>query len=619
MNLFKWCKPPIKDLENGRDAEPKVSNAKKTIRLMIPYLWPSDNWGVRMRVIFCAITIILSKILIVMIPMQYKAIVDLLNESIAPFNHLLYYAILKFTAKIMDDIRNTVFLKVSQQATENISTKTYAHLHDLGLNYHLNRNTGAILRTIDRGTGSVQTLCRVLLFNIGPTILELFMVCVILFKAYHVGFSLVTFFTITIYVVFTLVVTEWRKKFRRQMNEKDNNTNDKAVDSLINFETIKYFTAEDHVIKRYTDSLREYFKIQMTTRYSLTLLNVGQNFIICLGLYIIMYLGLLGWKNDDLKVGDIVAINLYLLQLYVPLNWLGSSYTVIIQSLINMEKMFEILEEPLDIVDDEFAQPMELDGGEIEFENVSFSYSPDSNPILNNISFVVEKGTMTAIVGSTGAGKSTIFRLLCRFYNLGAGTIYIDGQDISTVNQKSLRRHIGVVPQDTVLFNDTVRYNVAFGCISDREATFEEIENATKGAVVHEFIENSGLGYDTIVGERGLRLSGGEKQRIAIARTILKDPPILILDEATSALDTQTEREIQESLMAVSKGRTTLVIAHRLSTVMDADQILVLNEGKITERGNHMELLELGGDYYNMWQNQKKATSEEEPELIPLI
>ena len=481
--------------------------------------------------------------------------------------------------------------------------ETFQHLHALSLRFHMNRQTGGLSRAIDRGVKGIEFLLNFTLFNILPTLLEIFMVCGLLWAFFDFWFALVTFVTIGSYVAFTLYVTEWRLKYRRQMNDKDNEANTKAIDSLLNFETVKYFGNEDHEARRFDQAMRGYESAAITSTLSLSAVNVGQGGIIAAGLVVLMLMSGHGVVSGTMTLGDFVMVNTYLIQLYLPLNFLGFVYRQIRQSLTDMEDMFELLQVSQDVSDKPGAGDIALNGAELRFDGISFGYD-DRRPILHDVSFTVPQGQSLAIVGPSGAGKSTISRLLFRFYDADQGKITIDGQNISEVTQKSLRSSIGIVPQDTVLFNDTILYNIAYGRPG---ASREEIEHAAKLASIHEFITALPDGYETVVGERGLKLSGGEKQRVAIARTILKQPAILLFDEATSALDTATEREIQSSLREVSRGRTTLMIAHRLSTVVDADQVMVLSGGRVVETGRHPELIEQGGLYAEMWSRQQEA------------
>jgi len=477
----------------------------------------------------------------------------------------------------------------------------FNHLHALSLRFHLNRQTGGILRAIERGTSSASYLLSMLLFNILPIFIEVGLTCIVLISVYDVLFTIITLVTVIVYVVYTILVTEWRNKYRRLMNEKDNESTNKAVDSLINFETVKYFCNEDHEAQRYEHALNEKVDAAVKSTNSLSLLNSGQALIIALGTFFVMILASKRVATGGMTVGDFVMVNAYMLQLYTPLNFLGTSYRMIKQSMVDLENLFTLLDEPIEVSDADGARRLHILDAEVKFKNVTFSYKNDS-PIINNVSFTIRSGQTVAVVGPTGSGKSTLARLLFRFYDLDSGTITIDGQDITQVTQQSLRKAIGVVPQDTVLFNETIRYNIMYG---RPDATDEEVQRAARLAQIHDFIMGLPDGYLTKVGERGLRLSGGEKQRVSIARALLKNPAVLIFDEATSALDTHTEKEIQTALKEASKGRTTLVIAHRLSTIVDADLILVLQRGVVVEQGTHEELLHMEGEYAEMWHRQE--------------
>jgi len=579
-------------------------NDIQTLGKLGPYLWPAGQWGLKTRVVIALIFLTLAKALTVTIPIAYKYAVDDLGKSVFPWHWILVYGALRLGSRASSDLRDAVFVRVTQAALRNSALDTFNHLHSLSLRFHLHRKTGGVLKALERGTSGISMLLSFVLFNILPTLLELLMTCTILLFSFEVWFSLLTLVTILGYVSYTLGVTEWRTKFRRIMNEKDNDANNKAVDSLLNFETVKYFCNEEHEAQRYDGALQGRMGAAVTSQESLAVLNIGQAAIIGIGSVSVMLLAGKRVIDGHMTVGDFVMVNTYILQLYLPLNFLGTSYRLIKQSLVDLENMFALFDQKQEVQDTDGAPPLNVQEGRVQFEHVAFAY--DSVPVLHDVTFTIEPGCTTAVVGSTGAGKSTLSRLLFRFYDIQSGRVTIDGQDISTVTQKSLRRAIGVVPQDTVLFNDTIEYNVLYGRPS---ASLNEVYEACKLAKIHRFIMGLPEGYQTKVGERGLRLSGGEKQRISIARAILKDPRIMIFDEATSALDTGTEKEIQASLREVSKGRTTLVVAHRLSTIVDADEILVLKHGEIVERGTHDELLDLEGEYALMWQKQSEAES----------
>ncbi|WP_430437908.1 ABCB family ABC transporter ATP-binding protein/permease [Oceanibaculum nanhaiense] len=580
----------------------------KAIRALAPYLWPKDEPGMRGRVIVAIIFLVIAKIATVYIPYVYKLAVDeLTNPELAaivvPVGLLVLYGVVRVASSGFNELRDFVFARVAQRAIRNVALKTFQHLHDLALRFHLDRQTGGLSRVIERGTKGIEFLLNFMLFNIVPTILEILLVCGILWVLYDFWFSLVTFATIAGYIAFTLSITEWRIKFRRAMNETDQEANTKAIDSLLNYETVKYFGNEAHEARRFDDALRRYEYAAVKSRTTLSLLNVGQGAIIAIGLVAVMVMAGHGVKNGSMTVGDFVLVNGYLIQLYMPLNFLGFVYREMKQSLIDMEAMFRLLGVEREVEDRPESVDLVTANATVEFRDVSFGYRPD-RPILKDVGFKVPAGKTVAIVGPSGAGKSTISRLLFRFYDVDGGSIRIDGQDIRELTQASLRAAIGIVPQDTVLFNDTIYYNIAYGRPA---ATPAEVEEAARLAQVHDFVLTLPDGYSTRVGERGLKLSGGEKQRVAIARTILKRPAILLFDEATSALDTHTEREIQGALREVSKGRTTLVIAHRLSTVVDADEIIVLQAGKIVERGAHRDLIDRDGIYAAMWRRQQEG------------
>ncbi|MCF8470654.1 MAG: ABC transporter ATP-binding protein/permease [Parvibaculum sp.] len=582
----------------------------RTLASMLPRLWPAGRRDLHVRVVAALVALVAAKAVTVFVPFLYKDAVDRLSpETVAeavvlvPVMLIVAYGVGRMMMVALAQLRDAVFAKVGQNAVRELAIETFRHLHALSLRFHLERRTGGLSRVIERGTKGIDFLLRFSLFNIVPTIIELGLVCVILAYAFDIRYALVTGATVIFYIAFTFVVTEWRTRFRREMNDLDTEANTKAVDSLLNYETVKYFGNEEHETRRFNHSMSGYEHAAVKTATSLSLLNTGQTLIFSGGLTILMLMAAQGIAAGVLTVGSFVMINTYLIQLYMPLNMLGTVYREIRQALIDMETMFELLQVPAEISDAPDAHALKVDGGELVFENVSFFYDPDRR-ILDDVSFRVPAGRTLAIVGPSGAGKSTIARILFRFYDISDGAVRIDGQDIREVSQHTLRAAIGMVPQDTVLFNDTIRYNIRYG---RPDATEDEVKEAARLAHIAGFIERLPSGYDTRVGERGLKLSGGEKQRVAIARTILKNPPILLLDEATSALDTHTEKEIQSALKGISRDRTTLIIAHRLSTVVDADEILVLDHGRVLERGRHDELLARSGAYAAMWNRQREA------------
>ena len=586
-------------------------NDWKTIGTLLPYLWPRDSLELRARVVLALVLLATAKGINVVVPVFYKLAVDAITTPAGatsaiiavPIMLLVAYGVARILAQAFGELRDAVFAKVAQRAIRQAGLNTFRHLHALSLRFHMDRKTGGVSRAIERGIHGIEFLLSFMLFNVLPTILEILLVCGILWTLYDFWYALVTFVTIGGYIAWTLIITEWRIKYRRMMNETDEQANTKAIDSLLNYETVKYFNNEEHEARRFDVALKAYEYAAVKSKVTLSMLNVGQGVIIACGLMLVMVMAGYGVKAGTMTVGDFVLVNSYLIQLFMPLNFLGFVYREIRRSLTDMQTMFGLIEEPTEVADRAHAPELSVDGGEISFEDVSFSYDP-RRPVLEGVSFRVPAGRKLAIVGPSGAGKSTISRLLFRFYDATGGAIRIDGQDIRDVTQESLRAAIGVVPQDTVLFNDTVFYNVAYG---NPRATPAEVEEAARLARIHDFVMAQPDGYQTHVGERGLKLSGGEKQRVAIARTLLKDPKIMLFDEATSALDTHTEREIQASLAEVSAHRTTLMIAHRLSTVVDADEILVLEDGRVVERGTHAGLLDDGGKYAAMWQRQQEA------------
>ena len=579
----------------------------RTLRKVVPYLWPADQKSVKYRVVLAMVVLILAKLIAVYTPVLYKGAVDALaGEGVPPLalgavGLTVAYGVARVLTNGFQQLRDAVFAPVTQRALRGLALETFQHIHRLSMRYHITRKTGGLSRIIERGVKGVEFLLRFLLFSIGPLVLELVLVAIILTVLFDARYLLAVGVTIALYVWFTLAITEWRVKLRREMNKQDTDANQKAIDSLLNFETVKYFGAEEREAARYDGAMRAYAQAALKTAYSLAFLNFGQSVIITGGLITVMVMAAIGVQDGSLSVGDFVMVNAYMVQITVPLNFLGSVYREIRQSLVDMGEMFDLLEQPPDVTDRPNAAELKVSKGHIRLEDLHFGYDPERE-ILKGITMEAKPGETVAIVGSTGSGKSTIGRLLFRFYDVTGGALTIDGQDVRNVSQKSLHAAIGVVPQDTVLFNDTIRYNIAYGRDG---ATQQEIEDAARAAQIHDFIAGLPQGYDTQVGERGLKLSGGEKQRVGIARTLLKDPPILLLDEATSALDTDTEREIKEALARAGQGRTVITIAHRLSTVAEADQIVVLEQGEIAEAGSHEDLLARGGRYAHLWQRQQ--------------
>jgi ABC-type transport system involved in Fe-S cluster assembly fused permease/ATPase subunit len=582
----------------------------KTFKLLLPYLWPKKRKDLRARVSFAVVALVLAKIASVSTPLVLGGAVNSLTElssgvnlfMLVPIALIVGYGVTTIIAFTFVQVRDALFSKVSQHSIRQISLNMFKHLHALSLQFHLDRQTGALAKYIDRGTKGIDFLLRYVLFNVLPTFFEIFLVSGILFYLYGPWYAIITLTTISLYSYLTFQITEWRNEFRKRMNQADNDISTKMIDSLLNYETVKYFNNEKFEFNRLDESLENYELAANQSRHSLSLLNVAQTFIIMLGITIMLVMSAYGIKSGDIDVGGFVVINAYMFQLYQPLNWLGSVYREIRQALTDMENMFSLLEVST-TSEDNLKDIPQSNIAEIRFENVSFDYDV-RRTIIKNISFNVPNGKKVAIVGPTGAGKSTISRLLFKFYDPKEGNIFINNININKISQSSLRKIIGVVPQDTVLFNDTIYYNIAYG---NTGATKEEVISAAQNADIHDFVTTLPDGYETIVGERGLKLSGGEKQRVAIARTILKNPKIFFFDEATSALDTSTEKEIQKNLENVSKDKTTLIIAHRLSTAASADNIIVLDQGTIIEQGTHESLLLEKGKYFEMWGKQKPS------------
>ena len=578
------------------------------VRRVVPYLWPAGQVWVKWRVVIAVASLILAKLVAVATPMILGAAVDSLSGKDAGYSVFVLGAggltIAYGVSRVLDSgfqqLRDVVFAKVGQRALRRVGLETFQHIHNMSLRYHLSRKTGGLSRVMERGVKGVAFLLRFLLFSIGPLLLQLVLISGALAAFFDLRYLLVIVVAIVAYVWFTAVVTEWRVKIRKEMNDQDNDANQKAIDSLLNFETVKYFGAESREAARYDAAMQGYETAALKTSYSLGVINIGQALIINTAMVVVMLMSVQGVADGRISVGGFVAVNAYIMQVMMPLNFLGFVYREIRQALVDMSEMFSLLEQPPEVQDKPGAPPLHVAGGRIEFRDVHFAYDPE-RAILKGVDLAVEPGQTLAIVGPSGSGKSTIGRLLFRFYDVSAGAVLIDGQDIRDVSQNSLHNAIGVVPQDTVLFNDTVYYNIAYGRDA---ATRAEIEQAAKAAQIHDFVQSLPNGYDTMVGERGLKLSGGEKQRVGIARSLLKNPPILLLDEATSALDTQTEHEIQESLIQMGQGRTVMIIAHRLSTVVHADRIVVLEQGQIVESGSHDELLAQEGRYSHLWHLQ---------------
>jgi ATP-binding cassette subfamily B protein len=575
-----------------------------TVGRLMPYLW-RYRWRVGLALSF----MVGAKLCNVGVPLLLKSLVDSLDLKppqtllVVPLGLLVAYGLLRLSTSLFTELRELIFAKATEGTARSISLQVFKHLHDLSLRFHLERQTGGMTRDIERGTRAVHSLISYSLYSIVPTLIEVVLVLTLLGVKFDVWFAGITVVALVIYIAFTVVVTEWRTQFRKKLNELDSVAHSRAIDSLLNYETVKYFNNEVFETARYDESLEKLRRAQLKSQRTLSMLNTGQQLIIATALVLMLWRATQGVVDGRMSLGDLVMVNAFMIQLYIPLNFLGVIYREIKQSLTDIEKMFVLLDREREIADAADAQPLAVQGGTVRFEDVRFAYDP-ARPILHGVSFEIPAGKKVAVVGPSGSGKSTLARLLYRFYDIDSGAIRIDGQDIRAVTQASLRRAIGIVPQDTVLFNDTVAYNIAYGRPG---ASREEVEGAARAAHIHAFIAGTPLGYDTTVGERGLKLSGGEKQRVAIARTLLKNPPILIFDEATSALDSTNERAIQAELEAVGENKTVLVIAHRLSTVVDAHEILVLEQGRVIERGRHDELLAQGGRYAEMWRLQQSA------------
>ncbi len=602
MRRYPNSPPPPENQQRGDIA---------TLKTLLPYLWVY-KW----RVLAALLALVGAKAANVGVPVVLKQLVDDMTVKpgdpkallVLPLATLVAYGLLRLSTTMFTELREFLFARVTQRAVRTIALKVFRHLHSLSLRFHLNRQTGGMTRDIERGTRGVSSLISYTLFNILPTLVEITLVLGYLVTHYDIWFSVITFSALVIYITFTIVVTNWRTHFRRTMNDLDSKANTKAIDSLLNYETVKYFGNEDYEAKRYDEGLQRFEKAAVKSQTSLSLLNTGQSAIIAVAVTLILWRATQGVIDGKMSLGDLVLVNAFMIQLYIPLNFLGVIYREIKQSLADMERLFSLLDENREVDDAPHARPLQPQGAEVRFNHVDFSYEA-KRQILFDVDFTIPAGTTTAVVGHSGSGKSTLSRLLYRFYEVNSGSITIDGQDLRDITQDSLRHAIGIVPQDTVLFNDTIEYNIAYGRPG---ASKDEIIAAARAASIHDFIASLPDGYATMVGERGLKLSGGEKQRVAIARTLLKDPAILIFDEATSALDSKAEQAIQAQLKEIARNRTTMVIAHRLSTIADAQQIIVLDHGRIVERGTHAALLAREGLYAQMWERQQARGEQEQ-------